>query len=226
MSTARMDLRQNFAIALQVYLGTNDGGADGLAFVLHNDPAGANAIGAPGSGLAIAGIRNGLGIEFDTYASSPGDTIMGPPDIASDHTGFVDTDFASGTTPVALPNIENGQFHNVNVNWNAATQTLSYTFDGQQVGTLNNIASAYLGGSDFAYFGVGAGTGGASNVQQVHITSVDATFEGHTSANGPTLSIVAANASQNEGNNGITAVHFYSDAHRQHDRGIDAPIMP
>ena len=79
MSTARMDLRQNFAIALQVYLGTNDGGADGLAFVLHNDPAGANAIGAPGSGLAIAGIRNGLGIEFDTYASSPGDTIMRSP---------------------------------------------------------------------------------------------------------------------------------------------------
>ena len=55
----------------------------------------------------------------------------------------------------------------MSITWNAATQTLSYTFDGQPVGTLNsNIVSGYLGGSDFAYFGVGAGTGGLSNVQR------------------------------------------------------------
>ena len=124
MSTARMDLRQNFAIALQVYLGTNDGGADGLAFVLHNDPAGVNAIGAPGSGLAIAGIRNGLGIEFDTYASNPGDTITGPQTLPATTPGFVDTDFASAPHRFQDRIIDNGQFHNVNVNWNAATADL------------------------------------------------------------------------------------------------------
>ena len=45
-------------------------------------------------------------------------------------------------------------------------------------------------------------------MQQVRITSVNATFEGQTPGNGPTLSIVAANASQNEGNNGITPFTF------------------
>jgi Ca2+-binding RTX toxin-like protein len=172
MSTSRIDLRQDFTISLAVFLGTSNGGADGLAFVLHNDPAGSNAIGGTGGGLGISGIQNGLAIEFDTYAN-------GAPDIASDHTNFQDTDGSFGTTPVALPNVEDGQFHSVSVSWNAVAQTLSYTFDGQQAGTLNaDVVSAYLGGSAFAYFGVGAATGGSSNEQKVRITSVNATFEG------------------------------------------------
>jgi Ca2+-binding RTX toxin-like protein len=175
MSTSRIDLRQNFTISLEVFLGANDGGADGLAFVLHNDPAGPNAIGAGGGGLGILGIQNGLAIEFDTYANA------GMQDIASDHTGFLDTDSSYGTTPVALPNIEDGRFHSVSITWDAAAQTLSYMFDGQPAGTLNaDIVSAYLGGSHFGFFGVGAATGGSSNEQKVRIISVDATFEGQT----------------------------------------------
>ena len=70
MSTGRIDVRQNFTVAFDVNLGTSDAGADGAAIVFHNDPRGANAIGAPGSGLAVGGIQNGLAIEFDTYSSS------------------------------------------------------------------------------------------------------------------------------------------------------------
>ena len=44
----------------------------GAAIVFHNDPRGANAIGAFGSGLAVGGIQNGLAIEFDTYNSNAG----------------------------------------------------------------------------------------------------------------------------------------------------------
>ena len=73
MSTGRIDVRQNFTVAFDVNLGTNDGGADGAAIVFHNDPRGANAIGAAGSGLAVGGIQNGLAIEFDTYNSSAAD---------------------------------------------------------------------------------------------------------------------------------------------------------
>ena len=71
MSTGRIDVRQNFTVAFEVNLGTSDGGADGAAIVFHNDPRGANAIGAFGSGLAVGGIQNGLAIEFDTYNSTP-----------------------------------------------------------------------------------------------------------------------------------------------------------
>src|SRR5262249_36617852 len=99
MSTTRIDLQHDFTISFQAYLGTADGGADGVAFVLHNDPAGSNAIGAVGSGMAIAGIRNGLAIEFDTYANPPGEILSGGPDIAQDHTDFLDTDGSFSTTP-------------------------------------------------------------------------------------------------------------------------------
>ena len=188
MSTGRIDVRQNFTVAFEVNLGTSDGGADGAAFVFHNDPRGVNAIGAPGSGLAVGGIQNGLAIEFDTYNSTAANlSSSGMPgsDIASDHTGFLGTNSAFATTPVALPNIENGAWHPVVVTWNAATQTLSYTFDGQPMGTplTSNIATQFLGGSNFAYFGFGAGTGGLSNTQSVRNISVTATFEGQA----PTL---------------------------------------
>ena len=108
-------------------------------------------------------------------------------DIAADHTGFLDTDSAFATTPVALPNIENGAWHPVVVTWNAATQTLSYTFDSQPMGTplTSNIATQFLGGSNFAYFGFGAGTGGLSNTQSVRNINVTATFEGQTPGNSP-----------------------------------------
>ena len=107
--------------------------------------------------MAVGGIQNGLAIEFDTYNNGAGD-------IASDHTGFRGTSSAFATTPVALANIENGAWHPVVVTWNATTQTLSYTFDGQPMGTplTSNIATQFLGGSNFAYFGFGAGTGGLS----------------------------------------------------------------
>ena len=111
MSTGRIDVRQNFTIAFDVNLGASDGGADGAAFVLHNDPRGVNAIGAAGSGLAIGGIQNGLAIEFDTYDSTaanlsgagmPGSDIAATTPISSTPTA------PSPPRAVALPNIENG----------------------------------------------------------------------------------------------------------------------
>src|SRR6185312_9005613 len=192
MSTGRIDVSQNFTVAFEVNLGASDSGADGAAIVFHNDPRGASAIGAGGSGLAVGGIQNGLAIEFDTYNSSAADLSdngMPGSDIASDHTGFLDTDSAFATTPVALANIENGAWHPVVVTWNAATQTLSYTLDGQPMGTplTGNIATQFLGGSNFAYFGFGASTGGLSNTQSVRNVNVTATFEGQAPGNNPPI---------------------------------------
>ena len=41
--------------------------ADGLAFVIQNDPAGTSAIGDGGGGIGYASIPNSLAVEFDTY---------------------------------------------------------------------------------------------------------------------------------------------------------------
>ena len=187
MSTGRIDVRQNFTVAFEVNLGASDGGGDGAAIVFHNDPRGTNAIGGAGSGLGVGGIQNGLAIEFDTYNNGAGD-------IASDHTGFRGTNSTFATTPVALPNIENGAWHPVVVTWNAATQTLSYTFDGQPMGTplSSNIATQFLGGSNFAYYGFGAGTGGLANTQSVRNISVTATPEGQAPGNSPPIAVADA----------------------------------
>ena len=179
MSSARIDLRQDFSISFHVFLGTSDAGADGLGFVLHNSPDGVNAIGAAGSGLGFGNIQNGLAIEFDTWNSGAQGVVSGGADIANDHTNFLDTDGAFGSTPFDLGNIEDGQWHSVEVTWDASTQTLSYTFDGQQAGVLTgDIAAQYLGGSDFAHFGFTAATGAATNEQKVRVSEIDATFEG------------------------------------------------
>ena len=194
MSTGRIDVRQDFTVAFEVNLGSNDGGADGAAIVFHNDPRGVNAIGTHGGGLAVGGIQNGLAIEFDTYNSTAASLVsLGMPgfDIASDHTGFLGTNSAFASTPVPLANIENGAWHPVVVTWNAATQTLSYTFDGQPMGTplTSNIATQFFGGSNFAYLGFGAGTGSLSNTQSVRNISVTATLEGQAPGNSPPVAV-------------------------------------
>ena len=53
----------------------------------------------------------------------------------------------------------------------------------------SNIATQFLGGSNFAYFGFGAGTGGLSNTQSVRNISVTATFEGQTPGNSPPIAV-------------------------------------
>lgn len=67
MSTDRIDLRHDFGITFDVYVGARDSGADGIGFVFHNDPAGANAVGNDGGGQGMSGIQNSIGIEFDTW---------------------------------------------------------------------------------------------------------------------------------------------------------------
>jgi len=170
-------VRDDFAVTFNLNFGNADWAADGMAFVIHNAPAGAGAVGIGGSGLGVGGLANGQAIQFDTHNTPSGNRVMGAADIAADHTGFTDTDSLFGTTPFALANIEDGLWHAVVVNWNAATRVLSYTFDGVAAGSLNtDMMSQFLGNSAFAYLGFGAGTGGLANVQQLQVIGLDATF--------------------------------------------------
>ncbi len=177
MSEDKIDLTHNFNIKFDVFLGGKDAtGSDGLAFVLHNDARGSDAIGGGSANLGAAGIKNGLGIEFDTYNNGGGYR-----DIAADHTNFFDTDASLANRAItaahSLGNIEDGRWHAVQVKWNAAAHTLSYSFDGVQVGSLTqDIAAAYFAASEEVHFGVTASTGGLTNLHQVRFVSVDAMF--------------------------------------------------
>ena len=178
MSVPRLDVRQAFSISFDMFLGTNDGGADGAAFVLHADAQRGGTIGSAvgGSMHAARGIANGIGIEFDTYDSSPAAA-----EPSADHTNFFDTDIADFDTPIGavttLGNLENGQWHGVVVTWDGVA-TLSYSIDGVPITTwTGDLSTAMLGGSDFATFGFTAASGGLTNLQMARLTALSATLE-------------------------------------------------
>jgi hypothetical protein len=174
MSNDRIDLTQNFTLTFSAFLGTNDAGGSGIAFVLHSDPSGGDAFGGGAKAQGANGIANGLAISLDTFRDRG--------EVSSDHTNFFDTDDTAGsalTSATSLPNLENSQWHDVTVSWDAATQILTYWVDGKQAGILTgDLANQYFSGSEYVHFGFTGATGSRSvaNLQQVKVTSVSATY--------------------------------------------------
>jgi VCBS repeat-containing protein len=180
MSSAPISLAEDFSFSYEINLGNrDDNGADGIAFILHADPAGSSAVGEAGGSMGASGIRDGIYIEFDTFNNDPSRG-----DIADDHTQLRDTDNAFDdpagalTTPFALPNLEDGAWHRVEVSWDAASSTLSWSIDGQVVGTYTDpdIINTRFGGSEYVHFGFSASTGGAINDQRVRNIAYSGTF--------------------------------------------------
>ncbi|MFO1171401.1 MAG: cadherin-like domain-containing protein [Hyphomicrobiaceae bacterium] len=175
MSAERVDLHQSFTIAFDLYFGDDNAGGDGISFVLHNDPL-AECCSIGGGGVIDISLANGLGFDFDTFQNAG--------DPAADHANFFDAANFQ-TKPVigsvaTLANLENAQWHAVQVQWNG-TNTLSFTLDGVQIGTWTGNIATFLGQSDSAYFGIiGATSGVASNEQMLRFTSIDATLEDGT----------------------------------------------
>ena len=169
-SYSKVDFTKNFSIPFEAYLGNNDAGADGMAIVFQNDPAGINAVGTNGDGIGARGIQNGVVLELDTYRNSSSPAL----DPVADHGQiWKSSDQSAITSTVSLPNLEDGAWHAVVVNWDSASQTLSYTVDGTLAGTYTgNIVTNYFGGANKVYFGFTASTGGLNNDQRVRFSSL------------------------------------------------------
>jgi hypothetical protein len=180
VSDVRVDLTKTFDITFDINVGNNDNGADGMAFVLHNDPLGDQALGGSGGNLGMFGIKNGVGIEFDTY-----DNTEAPNDIANGHTNFDNTGALYNANNAALSpvmdlgNIEDGQWHQVHVVSDGQT-AISYTFDGVQMSSLSLASAESYLGSQYAYFGFTGGTGGLGEQEQVRLDALTATTENGT----------------------------------------------
>ncbi len=177
MSFNRISIDDDFTFEYDIFLGDETSflnGADGIAFILHNDPAGSNAVGQAGIGIGATGIQDGVFIEFDTFnntafgATNSGDTV-------GDHTQIRDTDNSANdaagaiTAVTDLGQLEDSVWHRVEVSWDVATSTLSYSIDGVAMASYTdpNIANNRFGGSDEVFFGFSASTGGATNDQRV-----------------------------------------------------------
>ena len=161
----QVNLSQPLTIQYNMFFGMNDAGADGIAFVLQNQ--GTGAIGQAGGGIGYGGIIPSVVVEFDTYQNGW--------DPVADHVALTlngDYDHTSGTNagnPVVSfgSNIEDGNWHSVQISWDPATFTLQVYVDCQLMLTYtNDIVNNIFGGNPMVWWGFTASTGGATNLQQ------------------------------------------------------------
>lgn len=172
-SYGKVDFNKSFSLSYEANFGSSDGGADGVATVFHNSPAGVDAVGGAGGGIGAVGIQNGIVLEVDTYDNGPG---VG--DIPNDHGQIWASASQSGanllTTAVDLGNVEDNVWRPVVITWDFPTKKLSYTVGGVLAGAYtfpsSNPITNYFGGVSNVYFGYTASTGGAVNEQSVRYT--------------------------------------------------------
>jgi hypothetical protein len=158
----RLDLRYDFTINTEIYLGSIDaGGADGIAFVLQ--PLNVNQ-GVSGGGIEYFGIVPSMAIEFDTWQNYEFN------DPAEDHVGFMRNGSTVHTKqPSLFPNMEDGAWHTAVFEWNAAQQTLSVVAFNKAYILQDNLVMSVFNGSPYVYWGFTGATGAAINDQRVRI---------------------------------------------------------
>ena len=110
-----VNFEQDFNLEAELYLGSEDYGADGIAFVIQ---AISNNEGTLGGGIGYAGISPSLAIEFDTWWNSGNDPTQddhvalianGEPWVLSAHTAYIPY--------VSVNNLEDGQWHPILITW-------------------------------------------------------------------------------------------------------------
>jgi gliding motility-associated-like protein len=154
------DFSEPFDYKYSLYFGTRDGnGADGMAIVFQIN--GIPICGEGDAGLGAQGIPNSWIIEFDTWQNGGnyGDPV-------ADHCAINVNGVMNHSIhpPVELPNIEDGNFHEIRVSWDPASFTFSVYFDGLLLISVDyDIVNNVFGGNPNAFWGVTAGTGGAWN---------------------------------------------------------------
>ena len=157
---APIDLAENFDKTFQVYVGSRDGGSDGLVFTLQNQ--GLDALGGHGGALGNYPISPAFGVEVDTYDN-------GNYDLTEDHISFLlnGVYWQPLITPVqASPtaaNVEDGQRHPMRVVWNAQAQQMDVQFEGEHRTFYDgDLVSDVFAGSSEVLYGFTGGNGYAN----------------------------------------------------------------
>ncbi|MGY8918546.1 MAG: lectin-like domain-containing protein, partial [Flavobacteriales bacterium] len=186
-----LDLTQPFIFDVDVFLGFNDFGADGLAFVLQQVNT---SVGSSGGGIGYSGIAPSFGVEFDTYqntnrADPSFDHIAIQQDGDLNHTGPNNLFPATGFPP-GNANIEDGLWHNVIFSWDPVTFDFEVVFEGAPLINYNNdIVTTIFGNNSSVYWGFTAATGGANNLQQFRVNSLNIELSDSIICNGDTIQV-------------------------------------
>lgn len=172
-----IDFDEDFTIFYQNNFGSFDAnGADGMALVFKRTST--PQLGNAGGGVGYEGISPSLVIEFDTFQN--GD--LGDPSF--DHISVMRNGVAnhnnvasnlSGPIQASATNvnIEDGDTHEVKIEWIAATYTLNVYFDCVLRLTLNqDVKTTIFSGDDSVFFGFVGSTGGFTNIHEVCFNSI------------------------------------------------------
>ncbi len=192
-SNTMVDLNSNsFMINYDLYLGNNDIGGDGAAFVIQGNTPTTTMIGNNGEGLgfgigtscyasaASANCANNfstsLAIEFDTYRNT-NDPIF-------DHVALVQNGDTRGTRgfPLLAPavqmhatkaNVEDSIRYSVMITWDHVSKVLAIDFDGsRRITYTNDIVNTIFNNNANIFWGITGSTGGSKNLQEVSNLSV------------------------------------------------------
>jgi len=180
------DFSQPFTTEFTINLGSNNGGADGMAFVYHNDPFGTCACGTGGQSLSYGGagtIDNSLIFEIDTYINTDDRDDFSFPCVAGsctdpDHSAIHINGVWQNPVFDAVPlmdgaveyDIENGMDHLLVVDWDGSMITFTINNTTQ---TTSYVSLSYafdpliLFGTNTPLFGFTGSTGGLTNEQTV-----------------------------------------------------------
>ena len=163
----QINLNESFYAQVQVQLGCTDvNGADGIVFAFQ--PI-STSVGSLGGGLGFEGISPSIGIEFDTYTNGIYD------DPIEDHIAILangNMDHGSITNlagPVTVTNIEDCQWHELTVIWDANDLTFTVYFDCQAFSYTGDLVNDLFSGDPLVYWGFTGSTGALTNDQQVCI---------------------------------------------------------
>ncbi len=137
--------------------------ADGAAFVLENDPAGAGGVGGTGSDLGYGGITPSAAVEFNVYSGH----TRGTGYYNDGQTGGNGGSDYIATGPVNLASGDPIQvdltYDGINLVETLTDQTTGATF----ITTYDNVNLADQLGGNTAYVGFTGGTGGSASTQTI-----------------------------------------------------------
>jgi hypothetical protein len=144
-------------LATYTYQNASAGGADGVAFILQNDPRGTTALGALGGSLGASDIKPGLSVQFNIYSGS----VIG---MAINTNGVVGN-FQS-TSPVSLIS-----GHPIDVSVLYSTGLLQVTLSDATAGvsfkTNLTVNVPSVVGGDAAFVGFSGASGGVGSTQTI-----------------------------------------------------------
>lgn len=168
----QIDFSMPFTHDMSAHFGNVDAnGADGICLVYQSN--GPEFCGISGGGIGSSGIPNSAIFEFDSFSN--GAPYFDPPE---DHCALgINGDITHPNSiagPVTLPNIEDGQYHDISFSWDPAGNLYSLSFDGSVIlsGSFDFINNCF-GGNNLAYWGYTSATGLYHNDQIICPQVVD-----------------------------------------------------